>query len=804
MFIRILKYEWKKIYKKKVFWGLIIGMFLFNIGMLFYYEMGNPEFEPYVVHKQEKEKFDAQLKVLSPKEKKEKIQELSKILEIATSIYNSTAVQKYLDEEQIQIFQEELKKSQEENKEQYEKAVAVLEENKLIILKAYVEDYITQETYKKEYMEYIATMKERASSQITNPVFQKGTFAYRNIIKTCLDFEDCEKNEIVFGEHYGVENATDFFMTNFFVYGSILLVGIYLYITEREKGLMPLLRINVNGRQKTIGAKVLLYVFLSIIICILFYGKDLFVEWLLYGFGDIDRCVQSLPQFRECEFRMTIKQYIGLWMFVKVLLGLVVAMLLMCFLQIFRSGKSNCMAAIFFVMAEYMMYIFLPEEKVWSYFKYLNLFAFWDAKNWISEYRNINFFEYPVNMKDLSCISSVLLIVVFLIIGNLFYPKRECGKETFSVLVYLEKFSTKFRRKIQSTNLIVFEIKKYFLKERMLLFFVLMLLVSGSLWNGYQSELYGDIREAVYESYMVKLEGKWNGEKEKVYQKSQQYFKTLEEEYEQLENSIEKNENREKRNRMEVIEAILSTQGEGFFVVKNQYEHMKNVSETYNMEKEYPNEYGCRKLFYTMSDDLKLFTLLMFGIACTIESLFCMEYKKNTFQLVRTTPLGRKKLFGIKYKIGIFTGIFLFCCVYIPKLLSVYQQYKTESLFCHMKMMPLFQSCGTGMTVIKGAICIMFTRLLLMLVAVSVSVTVAVFLKNYLRSLMVAFVVLLVPCVFALYLPNLRIVELILHSVNYKIMYGIWILSISSIFFFYYLAKNKFIQREGETLWNKK
>ena len=161
-------------------------------------------------------------------------------------------------------------------------------------------------------------------------------------------------------------------------------------------------------------------------------------------------------------------------------------------------------------------------------------------------------------------------------------------------------------------------------------------------------------------------------------------------------------------------------------------------------------------------------------------------------------------MFGIKYKIGIFTGIFLFCCVYIPKLLSVYQQYKTESLFCHMKMMPLFQSCGTGMTVIKGAICIMFTRLLLMLVAVSVSVTVAVFLKNYLRSLMVAFVVLLVPCVFALYLPNLRIVELILHSVNYKIMYGIWILSISSIFFFYYLAKNKFIQREGETLWNKK
>ena len=58
---------------------------------------------------------------------------------------------------------------------------------------------------------------------------------------------------------------------------------------------------------------------------------------------------------------------------------------------------------------------------MWSYFKYLNLFAFWDANNWISEYRNINFFEYPVNMKDLSCISSVLLIVVFRGIIESFY-----------------------------------------------------------------------------------------------------------------------------------------------------------------------------------------------------------------------------------------------------------------------------------------------------------------------------------------------------------------------------------------------
>ena len=501
--------------------------------------------------------------------------------------------------------------------------------------------------------------------------------------------------------------------------------------------------------------------------------------------------MQSIPAFRNCSLLITIEQYLFIWILLKIVVSLIFSMLVMCMLQLASNGKLVCVILLAFLGSEYLLNYYIKDRSIFSYFKYINIFCFSDGKKLLQNYVNLNLFGKPINIYAVGIIIGIIGFTVFLFGMIWLYPKqRQIGKwEGFSFVEILRK---KFYRKRYCTKLWLFEVKKYFIQEKMFLVIIAVIGMGVIFYQGYQTERYGDNKEAVYVSYMQKLEGTWNTEKENYYQSQVRYFEDLKEELEELRDGTSDLKGEENYQRKAVITAILDTQQEGFYDISNQYEHMQRIHEKYGVDLEFPNEYACRKLFYTKDDDVKLFAWLMVWVVVSIESLFWVEYKKNLYQLVHSTPKGRAELFRIKCAIGVGVGVFSFIATYLPKILSVYKQYGSKSLFCHLKLMPQFQCCGSDMTMIKAFVCMMITRFLLLLAAVMVASMISVWCKNYLRAIIFTAVVLFVPCVFVSQNELLRIVEFILHPQNWNIMIGIWGVLFISIFLLYRKAKKIF------------
>lgn len=788
--MRIFHYEWKKIKRKKMFWAIVFLLFIINCFLFVYNQHYTEEYRAFGTFREKYETFQKDISNTKPEKREEKLLRLQSIYDMAGSI-SSLQYWRTNSAEDEEIYQSQLEEFQREQPEIYEQAVKLCKDETVDVQAKYVTDYLEQMEYQKEYKDYVTGMKKRTGNQLSNPVFQKGSYAYYNLLKTCIDFENCKGVQVEIGEHCGIESGTGFVLTDFFVFALLFLVGIYVYVQEKERGLFSLVRSNVKGRYEVAGAKGMVVVLLSISVCVLFYGADLFLAHWLYGFGDMTRMVQSLPSFRNCSLPITIEQYLVIWFLLKIAVSLIFSMLVMCMLQLASNGKIVSMLLLVFLGLEYGFKNYIPDRSIYSYWKYINILFFSDGKKLLQSYVNLNCFGKPVNIYGIGILVGMISFSL-LLFGIIWLYPRQKYREKRNGSLFAEKLQKKFHRKRYCTMLWLFELKKYFIQQKMIVLILAVIGMSVMSYQGYQTNKYGDNKEAVYMSYIPKFEGVWDEEKEAYYQSQVAYFEGLKQELEELRNKNVNEESEEDYQRKSVISAILETQQEGFMDVSNQYEHMQSMHKKYGMKLEFPNEYANRKLFYTKGDDVKNFTWMMIWIVLSMESLFWVEYKKNLHQLIHGTPRGRTWLFRMKVGIGLGVGILCFLSAYVPKLLSVYQQYGGKSSFCHMKLMPQFQCCGTEMTAVKALFCIMITRFLLMIAAVMVAIFISVWCKNYLRAVMLTAVVLLVPCMFASQIEVFRIVELVMHPYYWNLMIGIWVVLLCAIFIFYRRAKTLF------------
>lgn len=788
--MRVFYYEWKKIKRKKMFWGIALILLLLNCGLFFYNQYYTEEYRAFGEFRGEYETFQKEIESIKPEKRKEHLEKLQSIYDMAGSII-SLQYWTTNNEEDAEIYQMQLEQFQKEQPEIYEQAVKLVKDETVDVKAKYVTDYLEQMEYQEEYKDYITDMEKRTGNQLSNPVFKKGSYAYYNLLKTCMDFEACKDIKVEIGEHCGIEAGTGFWLTDFFVFAILFFLGIYMYVQEKEKGLLCLVRSNVKGRYASARAKCMVVLIITVFVCVFFYGVDLLLAHGLYGFGDTTRMVQSLPSFRNCSLTITIAQYLVVWFLLKIAVSLIFSLLVMCMLQLASNGKVVCMVMLILLGLEYLFKTYIPDRSIFSYWKYINLFSFSDGKRLLQTYMNLNFFGKPVNVYKIGIVLGIVSFALLVVGAIWLYPKQKHIEKKDGMLL-ADRLRKKFHRKRYCTQLWLFEWKKYFVQQKML---VLLLAVAGMavmFYQGYQTDTYGDNKEAVYMSYMSKFEGAWDETKENYYQFQRAYFDGLKEELEALRAGGAAGEKEENYQRKSVITAILDTQQEGFYDVSNQYEHMQSMHKKYGMELEFPNEYAGRKLFYTKEDDVKNFVWMMAWVVLSIGSLFWAEYKKNLHQLIHGTPRGRKDLFRTKCIIGFGVGIFCYLAAYVPKLLSVYKQYGGKSLYCHLKVMPQFQCCGSDMTAVKALVCIMLTRLLLLLAAVALAIFLSVWCKNYLRSMILTAVILFVPCIFVSQIEVLRIVELVVHPYYWNVMIGIWIVLLCSIFFFIKKAKKLF------------
>ena len=286
---------------------------------------------------------------------------------------------------------------------------------------------IEQFSYLESYREFIKMLPEQAKELEALSIFSHAdSYSNRSIHKSLQDYMSL--GEIVIRPDYdqGVKATGTDGTSIFFVFVLILGAAVILFSEEEENGLSKLLRTTKNGHGKLAAAKLGALLLFAVLLSILIFGIEVLIAGGVLGFGDRSRTLQSVSDFRDCCYRLTVGGYLRLSVLLPATAALVFAAVSSFLFTAFKKPWVSAGIAAVFAAVNYLFYRFLSENSALNALKYLNLFCLSDSHSRFALYSNINFFGTPVSvLPSALAAGGILLIAGF--IGTVLCFSRGVG-----------------------------------------------------------------------------------------------------------------------------------------------------------------------------------------------------------------------------------------------------------------------------------------------------------------------------------------------------------------------------------------
>ncbi|MGN0477786.1 MAG: hypothetical protein ACI4HM_10680, partial [Ruminococcus sp.] len=380
----------------------------------------------------------------------------------------------------------------------------------------------SQYDYFESYKTFIDEMESRADRQMKFSVFaEKGSFAYNNIGKTPQDFQHLRGIQLTVGNNTCVEKATEFEVTNFLMLVLVVVMCILLFSSERDKGLYPLVRCTKRGRAESVISKLFALIIVTAVLSALFYVANIVVSGLIFGFGDMGRSVQSVGLFMECPLKVSIGEYIFLWVISKVItfisLGVIFAMI---FVMVKNTAKVYVII-ILFTAFQFASVMLIDSRSVFAFLKYINFYYFLSGNSIFGEYVNINLFSQPVNIINVwISVMTVTVIAGFVITTIVFVRSHHIVGSRL-------KFRLRTKSIRGSVKIFSGEIYKHYKTSLVFLAIAFLFVFAYSNLTSDISIHFANPSESAYNSYMTDLEGEIDSKKEEYLNREQKYFDDL-------------------------------------------------------------------------------------------------------------------------------------------------------------------------------------------------------------------------------------------------------------------------------------
>ena len=243
-------------------------------------------------------------------------------------------------------------------------------------------------------------------------IFAKpGTFSHRSQLATIEKFESLLYIQPTFDISDGVLKAQSSTVTDLIALLMILFLSTEMVVTEHKNGMLPILRATRKGRLPLIASKAAVTFVLAVFIAAALWLVNLGYCAVCYGLGDLSRPVQSLTGFTASTLELSVGQYLALWFLMKWLLYGVVGILCLVMGLVWQGAMPTWLTVGGFLGVEYILARTITPISNWNILKYVNLSNLIFESDWLAEYRNLNFFGYPVEVLLCSCLLLVLALV---------------------------------------------------------------------------------------------------------------------------------------------------------------------------------------------------------------------------------------------------------------------------------------------------------------------------------------------------------------------------------------------------------
>ena len=561
-----------------------------------------------------------------------------------------------------------------------------------------IDSVLAQVSSVAHYEDYLAGIDEEAKIMTNSSLFgDPDTFSYRNIERTPPVYAHLKGTVLPAADSEGLLLATEFPLTDVLLLAAFLILALSMLVGEREEGTLLLIKPAKRGYLETIAAKLLTMLFFSVILTLFFYGTNLFLSDRLLGLGDLSRPIQSIRGMLASPYAMMAGQYLGVFLGAKLLAAIPFASLLFCLCTVFRNGVSACLASAGAILLEAVLYLTVGIHSYLSPLKVLNLVCMADAPWFLGSYRNMNVFGYPVE------VIPAVLLTAFLVAGfscsfALLRYVREASALSAEnrFLSWWKTFRKRWRGRSRSAGerrvrvgLFGKEVYKVFIMERACFLLLLFALLQ---WNSYRGfSVYQSPEELFYRHYIGWAEGVPLREAAGRYQEEQGRFDDMDRRAAQASKAYAAGEiSYEEREAVQMEVQASQNARTGFQAVLTQYEHvLGQVREGVDAELFYAS--GWEALLDTrgqradVMDAGKLAFFLVVGLA----AVFSVERTSRMELLQSTCVRGGGGVCKRKYLTGLLYGTLAWGVAFLPRYLAVFRAYGTAGLTAPLKSLPL-------------------------------------------------------------------------------------------------------------------
>lgn len=644
-----------------------------------------------------------------------------------------------------------------ESPEAFEKAQEIISEGFSVEKLTAVNLLANKLDYVDQYEVFVEEMQARADFQLKFSVFSKpGTFAYNNIAKTPSDFEHLKGTEITPGFDLGLNFATTFELTDYLTLFLVILVCITLYSVEREKDLTILVKSMPFGRAETLFAKLFVTAVTVAGFTVLYYVSTLAVSEVAFGLGDLSRSVQSVPEFMNCNLKVSVFEYLCLWVLQKVLTLCSVSMIFALLFTLIKSTNITYIVLAVLLGAEFVCYNFIDALAPYNHFKYINIFYLLSGNGLFGSYLNLNFFTKPVNVLWTYLGFLVLCFGVCTVASALAFSKQN----QFGVKNPLGKITDNIRRKVHifSHNTTVFggECFKHYISSKAILVLLVLLFFAYGNFIDDISITYSSGADVAYAAYMNELQGEVTEEKIEFLENEQAYFDSLYLEIEAINNDTTLTED-EKSMKTMAIENILDTRGKGFEAVMLQYSTITMVGEELGITPHFINKNIGTKLMASSTREWNNFTLLMVLSVFTLSGIFAYEHKREMSKLISATQKGKGRLFFAKLSVASITYTIIYILLYLFYMVNFIKTFGTDIFAEPLVFLEGFQGMGNDMSILSALILESLAHIFIGIAALAFILLMSEKLKSTVTAMTVSTAVTLIPCLLIYFDMGLRL-----------------------------------------------
>lgn len=619
-----------------------------------------------------------------------------------------------------------------------------------------VSQVISQLSYLQNYEANVTKIQEQSRQLLNSHLFGNvDGFSHRNILKTAEDFRRLYQLPLKLDMDLGVVQAVRSGLTDVILMAGILLLALGLIVKEKNSGVLQLVRPTRYGRGRTLLAKLGLLTLGTTVYTILLCGINFAIAGGTFGFGDLNRYVQSINSFSNMEIVLKVWEYFALYLLSKVVVAIAVAAVIFAVLCAARNTITAYVILAVWLGGSYLLYTFVPANAYFNLPKYLNVFMFLNTGTVIKNYLNLNIFSFPVSLRILALILTILALGAAIAAAYFFYCRRGIlSGKGFLVRVW-ERICGRFGRKRYSIHLFFHESYKLWIGQKGILAVVLLAAVLLYSSGGYNPSI-SDPDEAMYYQTVSLHSGPITEEPKRYVEQVLGEEKQVQQELDQAAEALAAEKiTQEDYDAIVARKEGLESSKAYFQSYLKRYNELSEIMNRTGIEPEFIVDRSYVILFATVTDFVtdryfgyaNSFLLLFSAVTLGCAGMFCYENKRGSKKVLISTVNGRKRL--IRNKLYVCLSYSVLCLIVSN---AIYLYNIVDSFHVKLRDIPLqsirgFENLPWRLSTYQALALQFGFQLLALLAVVMIVLVISEKSENFLTSLFISVVLMIVPLV---------------------------------------------------------